>query len=120
MLTKKRKDIFFIVIDTTNSIIDEHEILDTFHGSSSLTIVTDNKTGDIVDEYPSRQKDSLHHINKGTDILSGVIYFKQELKLDNKYEPHIILKGNIFQNPYAINKLSETEINKLKEIIFDR
>ena len=77
----------------------------------------EKKTGKVVSEYMTRKEDSLSHKNKNTDIVSGAIYFKQELVfVDSK--PRIILKGDIIPNPDARNKLTEDEIKKLKEIIF--
>ncbi len=118
MLNKKRSDIIFIVIDKSGSTIDEHEIINTFFGSLSLTLVMDKKTGKTIDQYPSRKDDSIHKTNPNTDIISGVIYFKQELTFDKKNKPFIKLKGDIIQNPKGINLLNENEIKKLKEIIF--
>ena len=48
----------------------------------------------------TRNKDSLSHKNKNTDIVSGAIYFKQELVFVDS-EPRIVLKGDI---PNAKNK----------------
>ena len=113
----KRKDLFFVVIDRSNSTIDEHQLIDTFLGSLAYTWQIEKKTGKVVNQYMTRKEDSLSHKNKNTDIVSGAIYFKQELVfVDSK--PRIILKGDIIPNPDARNKLTEDEIKKLKEIIF--
>lgn len=114
-----RKDLFFIVIDIGSSIIDEYQIMNAFFGSLSLTLVMDKQTGKSVAQYPSRLRDAIHDKNMNTDVISGVIYFKQELMFNEKSEPYIKLKGGILQNPKAINKLSEIELNKLEHMIFN-
>ncbi len=113
----KRDDLFFIVIDINNSVIDEYDLLNSFLGSLSLTMVFDKKTGRMVHEYPSRQKDSLQDKNQNTEIISGAIYFKRELIFVNE-EPVIKLKGDIIINPNAKNKLSDEEVNELRKIVF--
>lgn len=114
----KRKDVFFIVLDISHSTIDEHQLLNSFLGSLAYTWQIDKSTGKVVNRYVSRKDDSLHDKRKSTDIISGVIYFKQELIfIDN--EPIIKIKGDIIQNPHAKNKLTEEEIKKLKGIIFN-
>lgn len=119
MKDKKRKDLFFIVIDTSGSTIDEYQIMNAFYGSLSLTLVMDTKKGRVVDDYPSRKDDSIHKKNKNTEIVSGVIYFKQELMFDKENQPYIKLKGDIIQNPNGINTLSDKELIELKKIIFN-
>ncbi|MHA1677524.1 MAG: hypothetical protein ACTSW3_01950 [Promethearchaeota archaeon] len=63
--------------------------------------------------------DSVHKINKNTDIVSGVICFKQELMFDEQNQPFIKLKGDIIQNPNGVNFLNEKELKQLKKIIFN-
>ena len=87
-------------------------------GSLAYTWQIDKTTGNVVNQYMTRKKDSLSHKNKNTDIISGAIYFKQELIFVNKV-PKIILKGDIIFNPNAKNRLNEDEIKKLREIIFN-
>jgi hypothetical protein len=119
MKHKKRKDLFFIVIDTSGSTIDDYQIINAFYGSLSLTLVMDKKQGKVVNQFPSRKDDSIHKINKNTEIVSGVIYFKQELMFDKDNQPFIKLKGDIIQNPKGINILEEKELIELKKIIFN-
>lgn len=113
----KRNDLFFVVIDTSNSVIDEYELLNSFLGSLSITMVFDKKTSRVVHEYPSRAKDSLQDKNQNTEIISGAIYFKRELAFVNE-NPIIKLRGDIIINPNAKNRLSDEEISKLKKMIF--
>jgi len=119
MKNKKRKDLFFIVIDTSGSTIDDYQIINAFYGSLSLTLVMDKKQGKVVNQFPSRKDDSIHKINKNTEIISGVIYFKQELMFDKENQPFIKLKGDIIQNPKGVNILSEKELIELKGLIFE-
>lgn len=119
MNDKKRKDLFFIVIDTSDSTIDDYQIINAFYGSLSLTLVMDKKQGKVINQFPSRKDDSIHKLNKNTEIISGVIYFKQELMFDKENQPFIKLKGDIIQNPKGVNTLSETELIELKKIIFE-
>ncbi|RLG15573.1 hypothetical protein DRN69_02825, partial [Candidatus Pacearchaeota archaeon] len=114
----KRKDLFFVVIDRSNSTIDEHQLIDSFLGSLAYTWQIDKKTGKVINQYATRKADSLSHKNRNTSIVSGAIYFKQELIFVNE-KPKIILKGDIILNPSAKNKLKEREVKKLKEIIFN-
>ncbi|MFW6026380.1 MAG: hypothetical protein ACOCRX_08555 [Candidatus Woesearchaeota archaeon] len=118
MKDKKRKGLFFIVIDTSGSTIDDYQIINAFYGSLSLTLVMDKKQRKVVNQFPSRKDDSIHKINKNTEIVSGVIYFKQELIFDKDNQPFIKLKGDIIQNPKGINTLNENELIQLKKIIF--
>jgi len=114
----KRKDLFFVVIDRSDSTIDEHQLLDSFLGNLAYTWQIDKKTGKVVNQYMTRKKDGLPHKNKNISLISGVIYFKQELIfIDPK--PRIILKGGIIQNPHAKNRLNDKEIKRLKNIIFN-
>jgi len=113
----KRKDLFFVVIDTSNSTIDEYSLLNSFFGSFSYTLQIDKKSGKVINEHPSRQADSLGDKNPNTGIVTGVIYFKQDLSLrDNK--PRILLIGDVILNPNAINTLTQEELQELKRLIF--
>lgn len=114
----KRSDLFFIVIDISSSIIDEHELLDSFLGSLAYNVKLDKGTGRIVNQFATRKKDSLSDRDKRVEVISGAIYFKKELTFIDK-NPKIVLKGDIIQNPNAINKISADEIDKLKILIFD-
>lgn len=118
MEQKKRSDLFFIVIDTSQSTIDEDQLLNTLYGSLSLTWVQDKQSGRTVEQYVSRQQDSITDKNQKTKVISGIIYFKKELSFQNG-QPCIVLIGNIIINPTAINKPTEKELRQLKEIIFD-
>jgi len=113
----KRKDIFFLVMDTSSSAIEEYTILDTFFGSLTYNWRVNKKTGELVSFYVARKKDSINYRNKKSGLISGIIYFKKELVFI-KDNPKIILRGDIIQNPNAMNKLSKKEIKKLKSIIF--
>ena len=44
----KRKDLFFVVIDRSNSTIDEHQLIDTFLGSLAYTWQIEKKTGKVL------------------------------------------------------------------------
>ena len=112
-----RKDLFFVVIDTSDSTIDEYGLLNSLFGSFSFTLLKDKATGKVVKEYPSRQPDSLGDKNAKTGLITGVIFFKQNLSLIEG-RPSISLLGNIILNPNAINTLSPEEIKELQEIIF--
>ncbi|MBI2549027.1 hypothetical protein HYW21_06785 [Candidatus Woesearchaeota archaeon] len=113
----KRKDLFFVVIDRSNSTIDEHQLIDSFLGSLAYTLQIEKKTGKVINKYMTRKEDSLSHKNKNTDVISGAIYFKQELIFVDK-KPKIILKGDIIPNPNAKNRLKEDEMKQLKDMIF--
>jgi len=111
------KDLYFIVIDISESTIDEHQLLNSFLGSLAYTWQIDKTNGHVVNEFMIRQKDSLSDKYKNTDILSGAIYFKRELIfIDN--QPKIKLVGDIIINPKAKNKLSDLEVEELKKMIF--
>ena len=77
MEQKKRNDFFFIVIDISSSTIDEYQLLNSLYGSLSLTMIMDKTSGRMVEQYESRQEDSISDKNQKTRIISGVIYFKK-------------------------------------------
>ena len=91
MKKKERDCLFFIVIDTSGSIIDDILARASFE----------------------EQENGLN-----TEILSGVIYFKQDARIDENNKPFIKLLGDIIQNPKGINRLNEKELERLKKIVF--
>ena len=112
----KRKDLFFIVVDTSSSIIDEYMVADSFFGTLAYQFYVNKKTGERTGGQTIRQDDSPLKDDK-KKIISGIIYFKKQLvNLDGG--TRFILVGDIIANPYAFNLPSEEEIKKLREIIF--
>ncbi|MFH1938494.1 MAG: hypothetical protein ABIJ60_03065 [Patescibacteria group bacterium] len=112
----ERKDLFFIVVDTSSSVIDEYMIADSFLGTLAIQFYRNNETGETTEPKEIRQEDA---IVKGKNIISGLIYFKKQLvNLDGEIK--FILVGDIIQNPYAVNKISDEDYKKLKEVIFGK
>lgn len=114
----KDKFYFYIIIDISNSTIDEYDLLNSLFGSLTFNLVIDKSTGKTIKEYTARSPDSLGHKNKKTEIVSGVIYFKRDLVIDEKNNSHIRLIGNIINNPNSKKILNDEDIQKLKEIMF--
>ena len=118
MMTEKRSDLFFVVVDrSSNPMIDEFQVMDAFFGSYAVNLIKD-KNENVVNVVNSRLDDSIHNKNSNTDIISGVILFKQILMFDKNNEPFIKLDGNIILNPHAVNTLDSNELSELKKIIF--
>jgi len=114
MGTGKINDLFFIVVDTSSSIIDEHMIADSFFGTLAIQFYRNNKTWETTGPETIRQDDA---IVKEKKIITGLIYFKRQLvNIDGEIK--FVFIGDIIQNPYAVNKATEKEIEELKKIIF--
>jgi len=114
----KNKFYFYIIIDISNSTIDEYDLLNSLFGSLTINLLIDKSTGEIVQKYASRLPDSFGHKNKRAEIVGGVVYFKRELFIDEKKNAHINLTGNIINNPNSKKILNKLEIQKFKEILF--
>jgi hypothetical protein len=115
---ESNKTMFFAVLDVSSSNVDEHEIVDALYGSLAIQMLIDKKTGKVIADKTIREADSIYDKNKNTSILSGVIFFKTKLELENN-KPKLKLKGDIIPNPNAINKPTEEELKELKEVIFE-
>lgn len=116
--TQKNKTMIFAVLDLSSSSTDEYQIADALYGSSAFQWFINKKNKQTTPAKFVRNRDSLGDENKNTSILSGVIYFKTEPKLE-KNKSGLKLKGDIIVNPHAINKPTEKEIKELKKIIFE-
>jgi len=116
----KNKFYFYIIIDISNSTIDEYDLLNSLFGSLTFNFVIDKSTGKTVQEYTARSPDSLGHKNIKTEIIGGVVYFKRELVIDNQNNSCIKLIGNIINNPNSKKILDGVEIQKLKELLFEK
>ena len=112
----ERKDLFFIVIDTSSSVIDEYMIANSFFGTLAYQFYRNNETGETAGEGWIRQDDA---IAKNKKVVSGLIHFKKQL-VNAKGQIKFLLEGNIIPNPYAVNQPTDEEIKKLKEIIFEK
>ena len=111
------ENLIFVVIDRSSGIIDEYDISNALDGSLQWTLLIDKKTGEVVEEGTSRAKDSLHDTDKRTEVITGVIYFKEDLILDVS-TPKIKLVGDILLHKNSKNVLSYKGLNILKEILF--
>ena len=103
-----------IVIDIGRSEISYDFVEDYLMGTLQLTMLIDKEKGRVVDEYPSRADDSMHGLEKGTDILSAVICYKTTFGKDSKFHR----EGRIIHNAYAKNRLSKNAIEKIKNALF--
>jgi hypothetical protein len=115
----KDKFYFYIIIDISNSTIDEYVLLNALFGSEQLKLIFDKKERKVVDQYASRDTDSIGHKNIRTEVISGVIYFKRELFFRKDEKPFIKLIGKIINNPFGKRTLSEKELTELSKILFD-
>jgi len=112
----KRRDLFFIVIDTSNSVIDEYMIANSFFGSLVYKFYRNKEIGETTEPSLIREDDA---IVKEKKMVSGLIFFKKQLvNINGKIK--FILVGDIIKNDYAINKPSEEDIQELKKIIFGK
>ncbi len=112
-----RKDLFFIVVDISSSVIDKYMIADSFFGTLAYQFYRNNKTGETTEGEWIRQPNPLV---KNKKVVSGLIYFKRQLIKDSQGKIKFILVGDIIVNPYAVNQPTENEIKRLKEIIFEK
>jgi hypothetical protein len=111
-----RKDLFFIVIDASSSVIDEYMIANSFFGTLAYQFYRNNETGETTNGDWIRQDDA---IVKNKKVVSGLVYFKKRLvNVDGQIK--FLLEGDIISNPYAVNQPTEEEIKKLKKIIFEK
>lgn len=107
-----RDDLFFIVVDGSNSSIDEYMVQDSFYGSLEIKIPKDPSL-----EPKTIRKDDA--VIKNKEFVSGLVYFKSQLiNTDGKIK--VILMGDIIENPDAINKITPEDYKKLKRIIFGK
>jgi hypothetical protein len=118
-LKYKDKFYFYIIIDISNSTIDEYVLLNALFGSEQLKLIFDKKEGRVVDQYTTRGEDSIGHKNLRTEVISGVIYFKRELFFGKDQKPFIKLIGKLINNPSGKRILSEKELLELSKILFD-
>ena len=115
----KDKFYFYIIIDISNSTIDDYMLLNALFGSEQLKLIFDKKEGKVVDQYATRDTDSIGHKNIRTEVISGVIYFKRELFFGKDGKPFISLIGKIINSPFGKRTLSEKELVELSKILFD-
>lgn len=110
-----RKDTpIVIVIDIGRSEISYDFVEDYLMGTLQLTMLVDKKKGRVVKEYPSRADDSMHGLERGTNVLSAVICYKTVLGKDSR----IHREGRIIPNAYAKNPLTQDAAEKIKNSIF--
>lgn len=103
-----------IVIDIGRSEISYDFVEDYLMGTLQLTMLFDKEKGRAIKEYPSRAGDSMHSLEKGTDVFSVVICYKTVLGKDSKFHK----EGRIMPNPYAKNPLSQGVIDKINGSLF--
>ncbi len=115
MKDKKRKDLFLIVVDSSRSMIDEYMIEDSFYGSLAVEFYRNNKTGETTEPKTVRKNNA---VIKNKEFISGLVYFKPQL-VNLNGEIKFILRGDIINNPNAINKITPEDYKKLKKIIFE-
>ncbi len=106
-----------LAIDVSSNAIDEYHILNSLHGSLGVTLQYD-KEGKFVRDFPSRTNDSISEKFRNHSLLSAVIIFKRLFVFKENWSPYIVLQGNIYSNPHAKNKLDDSSLKKLKEVIF--
>lgn len=117
MEDKKRSDLFFIVADSSNLLIDEYMIQDSFYGSLAVEFYV--STGRDVKTPPPKTIRKDDAVIKNKEFISGLVYFKPQLvNLDGEIK--FILTGDIINNPHAINKITPEDYKELKRIIFGR
>lgn len=111
------KDLFFIVVDSSSSMIDEYMIEDSFYGSLGVQFYVSTKGN--VKTPPSKTIRKDDAVIKNKEFISGLVYFKPQLvNLDGEIK--FILTGDIINNPDAINKITPEDYKKLKKIIFGK
>jgi hypothetical protein len=103
-----------IVIDIGRSEISYDFVEDCLMGSLQLTMLIDKKTGKVVKEYATRAENSMHDLERGTDVLSAVICYKTSLGKDLKFHK----QGKIIPNVHARNPLSRDVIEKVDNSLF--
>ena len=113
---KKRDDLFFIVVDSSSSMIDEYMIQDSFYGSLAVEFYRHNETGETTEPRTIRKDNA---VIKNKEFITGLIYFKRQLvNIDGKIR--FMLIGDVIKNPDAINEMTVKDYKKLKKIIFGK
>lgn len=103
---------WIIVIDLGRSEMSYDFIEDALIGSEKFTLMINKESGAIVGQSLSRTDDSVHDIEKATDILSAVICYKANLGTDGKFHR----EGKIIPNRYAKNPLSKETLDQIEKI----
>jgi hypothetical protein len=104
-----------IAIDIGGTEIGYDSVEESLDGSVNFKILLDKKTGDVVESYPHRANDSLHHLDNQTDILSAVICYQRVLGSDMRYH----FEGKILPNKHAINPLDSELVKKIERVFFN-
>lgn len=110
------KQPLIIVINTTSSVIDEHDIADSLFGRLRLNMLRDNKTGRIVYNYWDRENNSITDNEPMSHLISGVLIYRINLHIDGtEFKKHLILNKNpkypLTTKEYK--KLNRFDLNKI-------
>jgi|SRR3989344_2573258 len=110
------KQPLIIVINASNSVIDEYDIANSLFGELKLVTLQDKITGKMIGEYWGRDKNSLFHIEPLAELITGVLIyrrnitinkteFKKELILNKKSKYHLTHKEYKKLNRFDLNNI---------------
>lgn len=101
--TKNENLPVILIIDKTDALeIDEIQIVDALLGTYQWTMLFDKVSKKVVQEYPSRKKDSISTKSQHSDVLSAIILVRRYF---DETDYKVKLSGQIFCNPYAAIRL---------------
>jgi len=104
-----------VAIDIGGTEIGYDSVEDSLIGSLHLKILLDKKTGKVVGQYPNRANDSLHFLDKETDMLSAIICYKRVFGSDMRY--HFV--GKVLLNEHTVNPLCSELVKRIEKVFFD-
>jgi hypothetical protein len=103
-----------IVIDIGRSEIDYDFVEDYLLGTLQLTLLVDREKRTVAKTFPSRAKDSMHILEKGTNVLSAVVCYRRYFGEDAAFHRD----GRIIANKDAKNPLSKEAVGKIERAMF--
>jgi len=88
------KQPLIIIVNVSNSEIDEYDIQNALFGTLKLTFYRERKTGKVVHEYWDRDKDSISDEEPLSELISGVIIYRRNLHFNGiEFKKELILNG---------------------------
>lgn len=79
-----------------------------------VLIVIDISRSEIASWFVAEYLDEMHVLNDETDVISGVLWYKRDFYLDDKFH----FEGRIFPNKHAKNPINHDLIEKICKILF--
>ncbi len=104
-----------IVADLSHSEIDYLSADTAMSGSLAVSMLWDNKSRQVVAEYPTRAKDAISLRAPETSKLLGLIVYKRIITK----EGHIILRGRCVINPFSTENKNVPVCKVVGDVLLD-